>query len=131
MRRRTHLKTQINKNRRGNPAHGGQLREQPDPRIAARANRTGVARDHRPPSRSVKARHLLPNDRAGERRRTCHTKSNKSKFILAAGKTAKKSSFPNGSPLGQTSGNMASMEGIARVQHPPFVKVSSFPSVFI
>ena len=53
--------------RRGNPAHGGQLREQPDPRIAAWANRTGVARYHRPPSRSVKACHTLPNDRAEER----------------------------------------------------------------
>lgn len=41
MRRRTHLKTQINKNRRGNPAHGGQLREQPVLRVAARTGRGG------------------------------------------------------------------------------------------
>jgi hypothetical protein len=34
-----------------------------------------VARDHRPPSRSVKARHLLPNDRAGERGGARHTQN--------------------------------------------------------
>lgn len=75
MRRRTHLKTQINKNRRGNPAHGGQLREQPDPRIAAWANRKGVARYHRP-SNNRKSLSPLPDD-APERKAAHATRKTK------------------------------------------------------
>lgn len=53
-------------------------------------------------------------------------------FFLAAGKTANKRRFTDGLPPGKTAALMASMEGIARVQHPPlFVKVSSFPSLLM
>nr|DAG66352.1 MAG TPA: hypothetical protein [Caudoviricetes sp.] len=45
-----------------------------------------MARYHRPPSRSAKACHTLPNDRAGERGGARHTKPNKGKVILAARK---------------------------------------------
>lgn len=41
-------------------------------------------------------------------------------FFLAAGKTANKRRFTDGLPPGKTAALMASMEGIARVQHPPY-----------
>lgn len=121
MRRRTRLKTRNNKKSQGlNPCT---WRSAQGAACLADSSAGGQGCQSTSP--------FAKRPRRRERRRTCHTKSNKSKFILAAGKTAtpffrrrerprnKNHRFQMALLAGQTVSNMASMEGIARVQHPP------------